>query len=81
MQRVSEIAEEITLDWNMARMLLLILQKKKKRKPSRKIKKCYKEFLQDCNLHFIVSDLEGRICNSPVFPLHTMGRASLLARG
>lgn len=29
--------------------------------------------MQDCRLHFMVSDLEGRICNSTAFPLHTMG--------
>lgn len=65
------------LDWNWARMLLLILRKKEKKrkgKPSRKIKfkKGYKELLQDCKLYSIVSDLEGRICNNTAFPLHTM---------
>lgn len=80
MQHLSEIAEEITLNWNSARILslvLLILQKKKK---TRK-KNCYKDFLQDCNLHFIFSDLEGRICNNTAFSLHTKGRGSLLDHG
>lgn len=42
---------------------------------------CYKDFLQDCSLHFVVSDLEGRIRNSTAFSLHTMWHGSLLAHG